>query len=57
MEKQKSPCLNCQRRAATCHVDCEAYASWRQELDKRKEELQRVMDPEIKRYIRERMHR
>lgn len=57
MEKQKSPCLNCQRRTATCHVDCEAYASWRQELDKRKEELKRVMDPEIKRYIRERMHR
>lgn len=32
------PCYGCCEREISCHAKCERYKSWRQDMDKRREE-------------------
>ncbi len=35
-----SPCSkNCQKRHTSCHCTCEAYKTWRKELDEKREAI------------------
>lgn len=37
-----APCLNCPDRKVGCRIDCERYAAFREQLDAKKREMDKV---------------
>lgn len=54
MKEKECPCLMCQDRAATCHISCKRYESWKSEHQKYTERINEERNPQIRLYINER---